>query len=80
MTAEHELPAWSAGKVRRWSDALSAQHVPARHDAEPDDMAVMPYTSGVEFADALPKSSTGKVMWRTMQELENSRTAPGGKS
>jgi fatty-acyl-CoA synthase len=25
----------------------------------------------VQFATALPKSGTGKVMWRTLQEREN---------
>jgi fatty-acyl-CoA synthase len=28
----------------------------------------------VEFADALPKSATGKVQWRLLQERDNSRT------
>jgi fatty-acyl-CoA synthase len=28
----------------------------------------------VQFADALPKSGTGKVMWRALQEQENSAT------
>jgi fatty-acyl-CoA synthase len=27
----------------------------------------------VEFVDALPKSGSGKVMWRTLQERENAR-------
>jgi fatty-acyl-CoA synthase len=32
----------------------------------------------VEFVDELPKSGTGKVMWRTLQERESARvgTAP----
>ncbi len=29
----------------------------------------------IEFVDALPKSGTGKVMWRALQEAENARTA-----
>ena len=29
----------------------------------------------VEFVDALPKSGTGKVMWRALQEAENARQA-----
>ncbi|MBC7957963.1 MAG: long-chain fatty acid--CoA ligase [Cytophagales bacterium] len=29
----------------------------------------------VEFVDALPKSGTGKVQWRELQEKENARTA-----
>ena len=50
MTAEYEAPAWAAGKVSLWSDALAAGYVPARDDAEADDMAVMPYTSGTTGA------------------------------
>jgi fatty-acyl-CoA synthase len=33
----------------------------------------------VEFVDELPKSGTGKVMWRTLQEREAAREA-GGKT
>ena len=29
----------------------------------------------VEFVDALPKSATGKVMWRALQEQESAATA-----
>jgi len=29
----------------------------------------------VQFVDALPKSGSGKVMWRTLQEQEASATA-----
>jgi fatty-acyl-CoA synthase len=29
----------------------------------------------IEFVDALPKSGTGKVMWRALQEAENARAA-----
>ncbi|MGT2506943.1 long-chain fatty acid--CoA ligase [Cupriavidus basilensis] len=50
MTAEYKAPAWAAGKVSLWSDALAAGYVPARDDAEADDMAVMPYTSGTTGA------------------------------
>jgi fatty-acyl-CoA synthase len=28
----------------------------------------------VEFADSLPKSATGKVLWRLLQEREKQRT------
>jgi fatty-acyl-CoA synthase len=28
----------------------------------------------VEFVDALPKSGTGKVQWRELQERENAKT------
>jgi fatty-acyl-CoA synthase len=30
----------------RWTDVLAARHVPGPHTAQPDDMALLPYTSG----------------------------------
>jgi fatty-acyl-CoA synthase len=33
-------------QVTRWLDAVAAGHVPAPHQAGPDDWCVMPYTSG----------------------------------
>jgi len=35
-----------------------------------DNMAAYKYPRMVEFVDALPKSGSGKVMWRTLQEAE----------
>jgi fatty-acyl-CoA synthase len=29
----------------------------------------------VEFVDALPKSGSGKVMWRALQDKENAATS-----
>jgi fatty-acyl-CoA synthase len=40
-----------------------------------DHMAVYKVPRIVEFADALPKSGSGKVMWRTLQEAEARRAA-----
>ena len=40
-----------------------------------DNMAAYKYPRVVEFVDALPKSGTGKVMWRHLQESENARNA-----
>ena len=37
-----------------------------------DNMAVYKVPRVVQFADALPKSGAGKVMWRTLQEAEKS--------
>jgi fatty-acyl-CoA synthase len=31
----------------------------------------------VQFADALPKSGSGKVMWRSLQEAESARIQSG---
>ena len=36
-------------------------------------MAAYKYPRVVEFADSLPKSATGKVMWRALQEQESAR-------
>jgi len=41
-------------------------------------MAVYKAPRVVEFADALPKSGTGKVMWRALQEAESQRQAAAG--
>ena len=35
-----------------------------------DTMAAYKVPKLVEFVDALPKSATGKVMWRALQEKE----------
>ena len=48
LRAEHPLP---AGHVR-WSDALAAALQPGPHQAQPDDLALLPYTSGTT---GLPK-------------------------
>lgn len=40
-----------------------------------ENMAAYKYPRVVEFVDALPKSGTGKVMWRALQESENARNA-----
>ena len=48
LRAEHPLP---AGFVR-WADALAAGHAPGPHTAGPDDLALLPYTSGTT---GLPK-------------------------
>lgn len=42
LDVEHDLP---AGAVS-WNDALAAGHKAAPHSARPEDLAVMPYTSG----------------------------------
>ncbi len=42
----HELDA----PITRWADALAAGHKPGPHTAGPDDMALLPYTSGTTGA------------------------------
>ena len=48
LLAEHPLPAGAT----RWADALSAGLVPGPPQGEPDDLALLPYTSGTT---GLPK-------------------------
>lgn len=53
LYAEHALPGGDAHtRFTRWADALAARHVPGPHTALPDDLAILPYTSGTT---ALPK-------------------------
>jgi len=48
LRAEHPLPA----KAVRWSEALGQRLAPGPHTAQPDDLAMLPYTSGTT---GLPK-------------------------
>jgi fatty-acyl-CoA synthase len=48
LRAEHALPEG----FTRWVDALAAAHRPGRAQAQPDDLALLPYTSGTT---GLPK-------------------------
>jgi len=41
-----------------------------------DHMAAYKYPRVVEFVDALPKTGTGKVFWRKLQEEENRKAGP----
>ncbi len=43
-----------------------------------EHMAAYKIPRFVEFVDALPKSGTGKVMWRALQEAETAKTAAAG--
>ena len=51
LQADPPLPAGPL-PVTRWTDALAAGHVPGPHTALPDDLALLPYTSGTT---GLPK-------------------------
>ena len=51
LTADPPLPAGPL-PITRWTDALAAGHVPGPHTAQPDDLALLPYTSGTT---GLPK-------------------------
>ena len=53
LLADPALPAATATTgITRWADALAAGHQPTAHTAEPDDLALLPYTSGTT---GLPK-------------------------
>ncbi|MEK8049135.1 long-chain fatty acid--CoA ligase [Ideonella sp. DXS22W] len=54
LMADPVLPPSVGGgtQVTRWADALAAGHVPGVHAARPDDLALLPYTSGTT---GLPK-------------------------
>ena len=43
-----------------------------------EHMATYKHPRLVEFVDALPRSGSGKLMWRVVQERENARSAAGG--
>jgi fatty-acyl-CoA synthase len=52
LMADPPLPALADGVVVRWQDALDERRVPGPAMAGPDDLAVLPYTSGTT---GLPK-------------------------
>jgi fatty-acyl-CoA synthase len=41
-----------------------------------ENMAAYKAPRLIEFTDALPKSGSGKIMWRELQEQENAKTTP----
>jgi fatty-acyl-CoA synthase len=59
----------------------------ARGSVKPEDivawarekMAAYKVPRVVEFVEALPKTATGKVFWRQLQEEENRRSASGAQ-
>jgi fatty-acyl-CoA synthase len=42
------------------------------------NMAAYKVPCSFELADALPKSATGKILWRVLQEQQDAREQPGG--
>ena len=43
-----------------------------------DNMAAYKVPSSFEFVEALPKSATGKILWRVLQEQQDERDRAGG--
>ena len=52
LRADPPLPDGGGAAWTRWADALAAGRVPGPHTAQPDDLAILPYTSGTT---GLPK-------------------------
>ncbi len=57
------------------SDARTDETANAIVEWAREHMAAYKIPRVIEFVDALPKSGTGKVMWRALQEAENARNA-----
>ena len=56
-------------------DAKTAETADAIIEWAREHMAAYKIPRVIEFVDSLPKSGTGKVMWRALQEAENARRA-----
>jgi fatty-acyl-CoA synthase len=56
-----------------WRDRVEAQAI---IDWCREHMAAYKVPRLIEFVDALPKSGSGKIMWRELQERENARSTP----
>jgi len=67
--------------------ALVVPRAASRGKVQPEDiiewakahMAAYKYPRVVEFVDTLPKTGTGKVFWRKLQEQENARQAEAAR-
>lgn len=65
----------TTASVRGWLLALRGVHAFEQDifDGAREHMAACKVPRLVEFADVLPKSGSGKVMWRLLQEKETQR-------
>ena len=52
LLTRHPLPALAGGRTLPWTDALATTEAPPALEAGPDDLAILPYTSGTT---GLPK-------------------------
>ena len=50
LRSDPPLPTGGGATWTRWNDALEAGHTPGPHTAQPDDLAILPYTSGTTGA------------------------------
>jgi len=60
-----------------WRDRVEAQPI---IDWCREHMAAYKVPRVIEFVDALPKSGSGKIMWRELQERENAKSASAAGS
>ena len=50
LRGDPPLPSGGGAAWTRWVDAMATDHVPGPHTAQPDDLAILPYTSGTTGA------------------------------
>jgi fatty-acyl-CoA synthase len=53
LRARPELPP----RCMLWRDAIGAGHLPRAHESRPDDMALLPYTSGTTAPPGCPRAA-----------------------
>jgi|CXWL01.1.fsa_nt_gi acyl-CoA synthetase (AMP-forming)/AMP-acid ligase II len=68
MSSRH-LAFWPEGQAQHLTVAIVAQEI---IDWARATMAAYKIPRIVQFVDALPKSSSGKIQWRELQEQEKS--------
>ncbi|MES1926988.1 long-chain fatty acid--CoA ligase [Salinisphaera sp. T31B1] len=69
-----------AGNAIHWSAAIAAGHVPGELTVGPDDLAVLPYSSGTTGAPKGCMHTHGTVMATAVQSVYWSRSTSEGKS
>jgi fatty-acyl-CoA synthase len=76
LSARHPLPVLPGGSVADWAQALACTQVPPEHSRQPEDLAVLPYTSGTT---GLPKGcmhSHASLMHNAMASSLWSNSSP----
>lgn len=82
LPAEVQAPtaAFDSGKAVAWADALNAGHRPGVHEAGPDDLCVLPYSSGTTGAPKGCMHTHRTVMATAVHSVYWSHSTPEGKS
>jgi fatty-acyl-CoA synthase len=76
LSARYPLPVLPGGSVADWAQALACQQAPPGHSRQPQDLAVLPYTSGTT---GLPKGcmhTHASVMHNAMASSLWSNSSP----